>query len=265
MDFCLRVLNNIPLDHVFEDSDYILRCPKVQNLTANRFILLKILKENIILVLKKDKLVGIYEGTLLYLLLTHKKINLPSLIIQHMHECSGCLNKPCGMVLTHIFAKQGILRVRPSHVRFLDAECLGYCGLVKVGDTYYMKREFQNLDAKTRAEYGPRRSMSSIPSTSQAQEPKADENAGVPVRAPRLKRSKPASHTSSASLLHRHSHTASSSKNPFKKFKKFLLKNVVEPMKKPQESLDDLSELMKKMEDREKRQRNKEDQASRRP
>ncbi|VFQ85746.1 unnamed protein product [Cuscuta campestris] len=74
-DFFLRVLNNIALDHVFEDQDYFLRRPNVQDLTANRFILLKILKENVIPVLNKNKQVGIYECTLLYLLLTHKKNN----------------------------------------------------------------------------------------------------------------------------------------------------------------------------------------------
>ncbi|VFR03179.1 unnamed protein product [Cuscuta campestris] len=76
------------------------------------------------------------------------------------------LNKPYGMLLTHIFAKREILEVRRSRVRFLDAECLGYCGLVKIGEEYYMKKEFQNIDEVTRAEYGPRRSMSSLPSTS---------------------------------------------------------------------------------------------------
>ncbi|VFQ77967.1 unnamed protein product [Cuscuta campestris] len=133
-DFCLRVLNNIALDHVFEDPDYFLRRPNVQDLTANRFILLKILKENVITVLNKDKQVGIYECTLLYLLLTHKKINLPSIIIQQMYECSGRQNKPYGMLLTHIFAKRGILEVRPFRVRFLDAERLGE---VRLPCTYY--------------------------------------------------------------------------------------------------------------------------------
>ncbi|VFQ76060.1 unnamed protein product [Cuscuta campestris] len=265
-DFCLRVLNNIALDHVFEDPDYFLRWPNVQDLTANRFILLKILKENVIPILNKDKQVGIYECTLLYLLLTHKKINLPSIIIQHMYESSGRQNKPYGMLLTHIFAKREILEVRPSRVRFLDAECLGYCGLVKIGEEYYMKKEFQKLDAVTRAEYGPRRSMSSLPSTSRAPQDEAEENANteVPVRAPRVKRSKSSSHASSASLMHRHSHMASTSKNPFKKFKKFILKTVVALMKKFQESLDDLSDRIKKMEDRENRQKQNEDRASRR-
>ncbi|VFQ66891.1 unnamed protein product [Cuscuta campestris] len=109
-------------------------------------------------------------------------------------------------------------------------------GLVKVGNVYYMKREFQNLDAETRAVYGPRRSMSSLPSTSQAPKAEANENPEVPVHAPRVKRSKSASHASSASLLHRHSHMSSSLKNPSKKFKKFILKTVLAPMKKLQES-----------------------------
>ncbi|VFQ79940.1 unnamed protein product [Cuscuta campestris] len=229
-----------------------------------RFILLKILKENVIPVLNKDKQVGNYEYTLLYLLLTRKKINLPSIIIQHMYECSGRQNKPYGMLLTHIFAKQGILEVRPSRVRYLDTECLGYCGLIKIGEEYYMKKEFQKLDAATRAEYGPRRSMSSLPFTSQAPDAEANNTTEVPVRAPRIKRSKSASHASSASLLHRHSHMASTSKNPFKKFKKFILKSVVAPMRKLQESLDDLSDRMKKMEEREARRKQQEDRASRR-
>ncbi|VFQ79197.1 unnamed protein product [Cuscuta campestris] len=135
-DSFLRVLNNIALDHVFEDPHYFLRRPNVQDLPANRFILFKILKENVIPVLNKDKQVGVYESTLLYLLLTHKKINLPSIILKHMHECSNRLNKPFGMLLTHIFAKREILEVRPSRVRYLDAECLGYCGLVKIGEEY---------------------------------------------------------------------------------------------------------------------------------
>ncbi|VFQ80904.1 unnamed protein product [Cuscuta campestris] len=236
-----------------------------QNL-SEWFILLKILKENVIPVLNKDKQVGVYEYTLLYWLLTHKKINLPSIILKHMYECSGRQNKPYGMLLTHIFAKREILEVRPSRVRYLDVECLGYCSLVKIGEAYYMKKEFQNLDEATRAEYGPRRSLSSVPSTSRAPRAKAAENANmdVPVRAPRVKRSKSASHASSASLLHRHSQMASTSKNPFKKFKKFILKTVVAPMKKIQESLDDLSGRMKKMEDRENRQKQNEDRASRR-
>ncbi|VFQ60841.1 unnamed protein product [Cuscuta campestris] len=265
-DFCLRVLKNIALDHVFEDPDYFLRRLNVQDLTANCFILLKMLKENVIPVLNKDKQVGIYECTLLYLLLTHKKINLPSIIIQHMYENSGRQNKPYGMLLTHIFSKREILEVSPSRNRYLDAECLGYCGLVKIGEEYYMKKEFQKLDAATRAEYGPRRSMSSLPSTSRAPQDEAEENANteVPVRASRVKRSKSASHASSASLMHRHSHMASTSKNPFKKFKKFILKTVVAPMRKLQESLDDLSDRMKKMEDRENRQKQNEDRASRR-
>ncbi|VFQ76134.1 unnamed protein product [Cuscuta campestris] len=206
-DSCLRVLNNIALDHVFEDPHYFLRRPNVQDLPANRFILLKILKDNVIPVLNKDNQVGVYECTLLYWLLTHKKINLPSTILKHMHECSNRLNKPCGMLLTHIFAKREIHEVRPSRVRYLDAECLGYCGLVKIGEEYYMKKEFRNLDEATRAEYGPRRSMSSLPSTSRAPQAEAEENANteVPVRAPRVKRSKLASHASSASLMHRHS------------------------------------------------------------
>ncbi|VFQ81451.1 unnamed protein product [Cuscuta campestris] len=136
---------------------------------------------------EEDKLVRIYECTLLYLLLTHKKINLPSIIIQHMYESSGRQNRPYGMLLTHIFAKRGILEVRPSRIRFLDAECLGYCGLVNIGDDYYMKREFQKLDTETQAEYGPRRSMSSLPSTSKALEAEANANTEVPVRAPRVK------------------------------------------------------------------------------
>ncbi|VFQ84582.1 unnamed protein product [Cuscuta campestris] len=240
--------------------------PNVQDLPANRFILLKILKENVIPVLNKDKQVGVYECTLLYWLLTHKKINLPSIILKHMYECSGRQNKPYGMLLTHIFAKREILEVRPTRVRYLDAECLGYCGLVKIGEEYYMKKEFQNLDEATRAEYGPQRSLSSVPSTSRAPRAEAVENANtdVPVRAPRVKRSKSASHASSASLLHRHSQMASTSKNPFKKFKKFILKTVVAPMKKIHESLDDLSDRMKKMEDRENRQKQNEDRASRR-
>ncbi|VFQ97334.1 unnamed protein product [Cuscuta campestris] len=183
-----------------------------------------------------------------------------------MHECSNRLNKPYGMLLTHIFAKREVLEVRPSRVYYLDAECLGYCGLVKIGEEYYMKKEFQNLDEATRAEYGPRRSMSSLPSTSRAPRAEAEENANteVPVRAPRVKRSKSASHASSASLMHCHSHMASTSKNPFKKFKKFILKTVVAPMRKIQESLDDLSDRMKKMEDLENRQKQNEDRASRR-
>ncbi|VFQ67744.1 unnamed protein product [Cuscuta campestris] len=183
-----------------------------------------------------------------------------------MHECSNLLNKPYAMLLTHIFAKREILEVRPSRVRYLDVECLGYCGLVKIGEEYYMKKEFQNLVEATRAEYGPRRSMSSLPSTSRAPQAEAKENANteVPVRAPRVKRSKSASHASSTSLMHRHSHMASTSKNPFKKFKKFILKTVVAPMRKIQESLDDLSDQMKKIEDRENRQKQNEDHASRR-
>ncbi|VFQ96732.1 unnamed protein product [Cuscuta campestris] len=265
-DSCLRVLNNIALDHVFKDPHYFLHRPNVQDLPANRFTLLKILKENIIPVLNKDKQVGVYECTLLYWLLTHKKINLPSIILKHMYECSGRQNKPYGMLLTHIFAKREILEVRPSRVRYLDAECLGYCGLVKIGEEYYMKKEFQNLDEATRAEYGPRRSLSSVPSTSRAARAEAEEkaNTDVPVRAPRVKCSKSVSHASSASLLHRHSQMASISKNPFKKFKKFILKTVVAPMKKIQESLDDLSDRMKKMEDRENCQKQNEDRASRR-
>ncbi|VFQ63998.1 unnamed protein product [Cuscuta campestris] len=265
-DSCLRVLNNIALDHVFEDPHYFLRRPNVQDLPANRFILLKILKENVISVLNKDKQVGLYECTLLYWLLTRKKINLPSIILKHMHECSNHLNKPYGMLITHIFAKREILEVRPSRVRYLDAECLGYCGLVKMGEEYNMKKEFQNLDEATRAEYGPRHSMSSLPSTSRAPRAEAEENGNteVPICAPRVKRSKSASHASSASLMHRHSHMASTSKNPFKKFKKFILKTVVAPMRKHQESLDDLSDRMKKMEDRENRQKQNEDRASRR-
>ncbi|VFQ87024.1 unnamed protein product [Cuscuta campestris] len=264
-DSCLRVLNNITLDHVFEDPHYFLRRPNVQDLPANRFILLKILKENVIPVLNKDKQVGVYECTLLYWLPTHKKINLPSIILKHMSECSGRQNKPYGMLLTHMFAKREILEVRPSRVRYLDAECLGYCDLVKIGEEYYMKKEFQNLDEATRAEYGPRRSMSYLPSTSRAPRAVAEENANteVPVRAPRVKRSKLASHASSTSLLQRHSPMASTSKNPFKKFKKFILKTVVAPMRKLQESLDDLSDRMKKMEDRENRQKQNEDRASR--
>ncbi|VFQ79137.1 unnamed protein product [Cuscuta campestris] len=166
-----------------------------------------------------------------------------------MYECSGCQNNLCGMLLTHIFAKRGILEVRSSRARFLDAECLGYCGLVKIGEDYYMKKEFQKLDAETQVEYGPQRFMSSLPSTSQAPEAdvKTNANTEVPVRAPRIKRSKSASHASLASLLHRHSHMASTSKNPFKKFKKFILKTVVAPMRKLQKSLDDLSDRMKKM------------------
>ncbi|VFR00767.1 unnamed protein product [Cuscuta campestris] len=235
------------------------RRPNVQDLPTNRFILLKILKENVILVLNKDKQVGVYECTLLYWLFTHKKINLPSIILKHMHECSNRLNKPYCMLHTHMFAKREILEVRPSRVRYLDAECLGYCGLVKIGEEYYMKKEFQNLDEATRAEYGPRRSMSSLPSTSRAPRAVDEENANteVPVRAPRVKRSKSASHASSASLMHRHSHMASTSKNPFKKFKKFILTKL-------KESLDDLSDRMKKMEDRENRQKQNEDRASRR-
>ncbi|VFQ90180.1 unnamed protein product [Cuscuta campestris] len=180
-----------------------------------------------------------------------------------MYECSGRQNKPYGMLLTHIFAKREILE---SCVRYLDAECLGYCGLVKIGEEYYMKKEFQNLDEATRAEYGPRCSMSSLPSTSRAPQAEAEENANteVPVHAPRVKHSKSASHASSASLMHRHSHMASTSRNPFKKFKKFILKTVVAPMKKLQESLDDLSDRMKKMEDRENLQKQNEDRASRR-
>ncbi|VFR01254.1 unnamed protein product [Cuscuta campestris] len=265
-DSCLQVLNNIALDHVFEDPNYFLHRPNVQDLPANRFILLKILKENVILVLNKDKQVGVYECTLLYFLLTHKKINLPSIILKHMHECSNHQNKLYGMLLTHIFAKREILEVRPSRVLYLDAECLGYCGLVKMGEKYYMKKEFQNLDEATRAEYGPRQSMSSLPSTSRAPRAEAEENANteVPVRAPRVKRSKSTSHASSASLMHRHSHMASTSKSPFKKFKKFILKTVVAPMKKLQESLDDLSDCVKKMEDHENRQKQNEDRASRR-
>ncbi|VFQ84066.1 unnamed protein product [Cuscuta campestris] len=253
-DSCLRVLNNIALDHVFEDPHYFIRRPNVQDLPANRFILLKILKENVIPVLNKDKQVGVYECT------------LPTIILKHMHECSGRLNKPYGILLTHIFSKRGILEVRPSRVRYLDAECLGYSGLVNIGAEYYMKKEFQNIDEATRAEYGPRHSMSSLPSTSRAPQAEAEENANteVPVRAPRVKRSKPASHASSASLMHRHSHMASTSKNPFKKFKKFILKTVVAPMRKLQESLDDLSDRMKKMEDRENRQKQNEDRASKR-
>ncbi|VFQ78629.1 unnamed protein product [Cuscuta campestris] len=153
-DSCLRVLNNIALNHVFEDPNYFPRRPNVQDLPANRFILLKILKENVIPVLNKDKQVGVYECTLLYWLLTHKKINLPSIILKLMYECSGRQNKPYGMLLTHIFAKREILEVRPSRVRYLDAECLGYCGLVKIGEAYYMKKEFQNLDEATRADDG---------------------------------------------------------------------------------------------------------------
>ncbi|VFQ80958.1 unnamed protein product [Cuscuta campestris] len=180
-----------------------------------------------------------------------------------MQECSNRLNKPYGMLLTHIFAKREILEVRLSRVRFLDAECLGYCGLVKIGDEYYIKKEFQNLDEATRAEYGPQRSMSSLPSTSRAPRAEAEENANkeVPARVPWVKPSKSASHVSSASLMHRYSHMASTSKNPFKKFKKFILKNVVAPMRKLQESLDDLSDRMKKMEDRENRQKHNEDRA----
>ncbi|VFQ94702.1 unnamed protein product [Cuscuta campestris] len=181
-----------------------------------------------------------------------------------MYECSGRQNKPYGMLLTHILAKRGILEVRPSRVRFLDAECLGYCGLVKIGEEYYMKKEFQKLDEATRAEYGPRRSMSSLPSTSQAPDSEGNNTTEVLVHAPRVKRSKSASHASSAPLLHRHSHMASTSKNPFKKFKKFILKTMVAPMRKLQESLDDLSDRMKKMEDREARQKQQEDCASRR-
>ncbi|VFQ67216.1 unnamed protein product [Cuscuta campestris] len=265
-DSCLRVLNNIALEHVFEDPHYFLRRPNVQDLRANRFILLKILKENVIPVHNKDKQVGVYECTLLYWLLTHKKINLPTIILKHMHECSGRLNKPYGILLTHIFSKREILEVRPSRVRYLDAECLGYSGLVKIGAEYYMKKEFQNLDEATRVEYGPRRSMSSLPSTSRAPQAEAEENANteVPVRAPRVKCSKSTSHASSASLMHRHSHMASTSKNPFKKFKKFILKTVVAPMRKLQESLDDLSDRMKKMEDRENCQKQNEDRASKR-
>ncbi|VFQ75207.1 unnamed protein product [Cuscuta campestris] len=153
-DSCLRVLNNIALNHVFEDPNYFLHRPNVQDLPTNRFILLKILKENVIPVLNKDKQVGVYECTLLYWLLTHKKINLPSIILKHMYECSDRQNKPYGMLLTHIFAKREILEVRPSRVRYLDAESLGYCGLVKIGEEYCMKKEFQNLDEATRAEYG---------------------------------------------------------------------------------------------------------------
>ncbi|VFQ77698.1 unnamed protein product [Cuscuta campestris] len=167
-------------------------------------------------------------------------------------ECSNHQNKPYGMLPTHIFAKREILEVRLSRVRYLDAECLGYCGLVKIGEEYYMKKEFQNLDEATRAEYGPQRSLSSVPSTSRAPKADAEDNANreVPVRAPRVKRSKSASHAFSASLLHCHSQMASTSKNPFKKFKKFILKTVMAPMKNIQESLDDLSDRMKKMEDR---------------
>ncbi|VFQ73968.1 unnamed protein product [Cuscuta campestris] len=135
----------------------------------------------------------------------------------------------------------------------------------EIREEYYMKKEFQNLDEATRAEYGPWRSMSSSPSTSRAPRAIAKENANteVPIRVPRVKRSKSASHASSASLMHRHSLMASTSKNPFKKFKKFILKTVVAPMKKLQESLDDLSDRMKKMEDRENRQKQNEDRASR--
>ncbi|VFQ83173.1 unnamed protein product [Cuscuta campestris] len=218
------------------------------------------------LIQEQDNQVGVYECTLLYWLLTHKKINLPFMILRHMHECSGRQNKPYGMLLTHIFSKREILEVRPSRVHYLDAECLGYCGLVKIGEEYCMKKEFQNLDEATRAEYGPRRSMSSLPSTSRAPRAVAEENANteLPVRSPRVKRSNSVSHAYSDFLLHRHSHMASTSKNPFKKFKKFILETVVAPMRKLQESLDDLSDRIKKMEDRENHQKQNEDHASRR-
>ncbi|VFR03164.1 unnamed protein product [Cuscuta campestris] len=150
-----------------------------------------------------------------------------------MYESSGRLNKPYSMVLTHIFAKHGILEIRHSGIFFLDAKCLGYCGLINIGDTYYMKWEFQNLDVETRAENGPRRSMSSIPSSSQAQEPDIDDNEKVPIRATtKTKCSESASHTYSAKLMCHHSQMASSSKNPFKKFKKFFKKHVVDLIKK---------------------------------
>ncbi|VFQ73975.1 unnamed protein product [Cuscuta campestris] len=69
--------------------------------------------------------------------------------MSHMQECKSRLKNPYGMMLTHIVAHHGILEPRPFCVHYLDAECLGYCGLVKIGETYYMKREFQDLHTDT--------------------------------------------------------------------------------------------------------------------
>ncbi|RAL50918.1 hypothetical protein DM860_005274 [Cuscuta australis] len=161
-DLCLRILNDIPLNQVY---DKFIHRPEVQGLSANRYILLKIIKENLIPVLKEDKLVGVYECTLLYHLLTHKYISLPHLMLHHMTESKTKLNKPYGVILTDIFAANDILEVTHCRARYFDMEYFTHCGLVNIDETFYMKREFQDLPEGVRVAHAPRRSMSSIRSS----------------------------------------------------------------------------------------------------
>ncbi|VFQ66977.1 unnamed protein product [Cuscuta campestris] len=219
VDECLTLLNTNP-----KAGDTSLRRPEVQGLTANNFILLKISRENLVLVVNKDKLVGML---LLYYILTHRRISLPHFINQHLFEASGNLNRPYGMLLTHIFAKHGILELSPSRFRYLDAECLGYFGLVKIGATYYMKRKFERLDDATRARFGPRRSTSSVSRRgSSSTNPQGDENEpenGPPTT--RLKRSRTTARGTSSST--QDSSENSVIKESFNKLKDFIKNKVV--------------------------------------
>lgn len=254
-----RTLSGIPLDRVFEDPDYTTRRPAVQNLSSNNFILLKLLKENIIPAVNKDKQIGVFETTILYFLLTHQKISLPHIMVQHMHEAKTKSNKPYGMAITYILAKKGILELSPYNPRLFDTEYLVHCGLIKVHNVFYTKNEFQILPSVTQARFAPRRSTSSIPSNlaSSSREEPEDEGEEAPQRTRKLRRSK----SSAAAMMSPLASQRTKSSSSFKKLKKFITKAVVEPIKELTKAVNNLKERVDQIEARRK---NNEDRPSRR-